>query len=200
MTASAPPRAPLRQVHARRTLPLLAGLVLLPAIGIAQRPATPPGMTRSGPVIESAGPSVKVENATFVIPDGHVFKAVFEINRGDTTIVSEQLTTVARYLNIHARHGVPRDRVQAAAVIHGSGWMALLSDAAFGARYGGKANPSRSLVEELLANGVQLVLCGQTAGMRGVAASELLPGVKLGISAMTALNVFQAQGYQFNPW
>jgi intracellular sulfur oxidation DsrE/DsrF family protein len=55
-------------------------------------------------------------------------------------------------------------------------------------------------VEELLASNVQLVLCGQTAGFRGVKRDELLPGVQLGISAMTALNVFQAQGYQFNPW
>jgi hypothetical protein len=78
--------------------------------------------------------------------------------------------------------------------------MSLLSDSAYGQRYGGRPNPSKRLVEELLANNVQLVLCGQTAGFRGVRREELLPGVQLGISAMTALNVFQAQGYQFNPW
>jgi len=180
-------------------LSLMAAIGCFPASSAAQRPAVA-GMTRSGPVIESAGPSVKVDNPTFAIPEGHVFKAVFEINRGDTTLVSEQLTTIARYFNIHVRHGIPKERLLAAAVIHGSGWMALLSDAAFGARFGGKPNPSRPLVEELLANGVQLVFCGQTAGMRGVKSEELLPGVKLGVSAMSALNVFQAQGYQFNPW
>jgi intracellular sulfur oxidation DsrE/DsrF family protein len=199
MSHSTDSRAPHRFIRPLIGISLLAGLVSVPATGAAQRPAVA-GMTRSGPVIESAGPSVKVDNATFVIPDGHVFKAVFEINRGDTTVVSEQLTTVARFFNIHARHGIARERLLAAAVIHGSGWMALLSDAAFGARFGGKANPSRPLVEELLANGVQLVFCGQTAGMRGVKAEELLPGGKLGVSAMSALNVFQAQGYQFNPW
>ncbi len=78
--------------------------------------------------------------------------------------------------------------------------MSLLSDSAYGARFGGQANPSKRLVEELLANNVQLVLCGQTAGFRGVKREELLPGVQLAISAMSALNVFQAQGYQFNPW
>jgi intracellular sulfur oxidation DsrE/DsrF family protein len=85
-------------------------------------------------------------------------------------------------------------------VVHGTGWVSLLSDSAYGARFSGKANPSQRLVEELLANNVQLVLCGQTAGSRGVKREELLPCVQLAISAMTALNVFQAQGYQYNPW
>jgi intracellular sulfur oxidation DsrE/DsrF family protein len=78
--------------------------------------------------------------------------------------------------------------------------MSLLSDSAHGARFAGTANPSKRLVEELLANGVQVVLCGQTAAFRGVKREELLPGVQLAISAMTALNVLQAQGYQYNPW
>jgi len=173
--------------------------LLFPASLAAQRPDAA-GLTRSGPVIESTGPTVKVDNPTFAIPAGHVFKAVYEINRSDTAAVSEQLTTVARFINLHARHGIPRERVQAAAVFHGSGWMALLTDSAYGARFSGKPNPSRRLVEELLAYGVQLVLCGQTAGMRGVRREELLPGVQVAISAMSAINVFQTQGYQFNPW
>lgn len=189
--------APRRRAGAILVVATLA--LHIPATLAAQRPDVA-GLTRSGPVIESAGPTVKVDNPTFALPAGHVFKAVYEINRGDTAVVSEQLTTVARFLNLHARHGIPRERVQAAAVFHGSGWMALLTDSAYGARFAGKPNPSRRLVEELLAYGVPLVLCGQTAGMRGVRQQELLPGVQVAISAMSALNVFQAQGHQFNPW
>jgi intracellular sulfur oxidation DsrE/DsrF family protein len=157
-------------------------------------------MTQSGPVIHSTGRSVQVDDATFKLPDGHVFKAVWVIDRADSAGPNQQLTTIARYANLHARHGIPKERVHAAAVVHGSGWMSLLSDSAYGARFGGHANPSKRLVEELLANNVQLVLCGQTAGFRGVKREELLPGVQIAISAMTALNVLQAQGYQFNPW
>jgi len=166
----------------------------------AQRLQNAPGMTPSGPIIQSAGQSVEVVDPTFKAPDGHVFKAVYVIDRADTAGVNQQLTTIARFLNLHARNGIPRERLHAAAVVHGTGWMSLLSDSAFGARYGGKANPSKRLVEELLANGVQLVFCGQTAAVRGVKREELLPGVQLAVSAMTALNVFQAQGYQYNPW
>lgn len=166
----------------------------------AQQAPAIPGATPSGPVIQSAGQSVKVENATFAIPEGHVFRAVFVIDRADTGAVNQQLTTIARYLNLHARHGIAPEQVHAAAVVHGSGWASLLSDSAYGARFGGRTNPSRRLVEELLANRTQLVLCGQTAGFRGVKREELLPGVQLAISAMSALNVFQAQGYRHNPW
>jgi intracellular sulfur oxidation DsrE/DsrF family protein len=181
-----------------------SALVILIAITpgplVAQRLAGASGMTPSGPLIESTGQSVEVVDPSFTVPAGHVFKAVYVIDRGDTIGVNQQLTTIARFLNIHARHGIPKERLHAAAVVHGSGWMALLSDSAFGARFGGRANPSRRMVEELLANGVQLVLCGQTAGFRGVNREELLPGIRVAISAMTALNVFQAQGYQYNPW
>lgn len=146
--------------------------------------------------------SFQVDDPSFVAPEGHVFRAVFEINAGDAdgTQANNQINTIARFLNIHARHGVPDDRVHAAAVVHGGGWTALLTDEAYGARFDGKTNPTRALVEELVANGVPFVLCGQTAGGRGVSQEELLPGVQLGWSAMTALNVFQSQGYYLNPW
>lgn len=188
-----------------RRLPLVAAILIAVSAGAptlrAQTPAIP-GQQASGPVIQSAGMTIKVDDPTFVVPAGHVFKAVFEINAGggDTVKVNEQLNTVARYINLHARHGVPAAQVKAAAVIHGSGWPALLSDAAFAARFGGKPNPSRKLVEELLQQGAQLVLCGQTAGARGIRRDELLPGVKVAISAMTAMQYFQSEGYAFIPW
>lgn len=170
------------------------------AVG-AQTPALP-GQQMSGPIITSSGMSFVVEDPTFVIPTKHTYKAVFEINvgGGDTVAVNAQLTTLARFYNLHARNGVPETKLRTAAVIHGSGWTALLSDAAFAARFGGKPNPSRALTEELLRHGTQLVLCGQTAGARGVRREELLPGVKVAISAMSALQYFQSDGYAFIPW
>jgi intracellular sulfur oxidation DsrE/DsrF family protein len=186
--------------HLRATLTLcVVAFVTAPMVLAAQLPGAP-GLTQSGPLIQSTGRTVRVDDATFRIPDGHVFRTVYEINVADTAGPNQQLGTIARYVNLHARHGIPKERVHAAAVVHGTGWMSLLSDSAYGARFGGKSNPSKRLVEELLASNVQLVMCGQTAGFRGVKREELLPGVQLAISAMTALSVFQSQGYQFIPW
>ncbi len=161
-----------------------------------------PGQQPSGPVIQSTGMTIKVDNPTFVVSNNHVFKSVFVINAGggDTVKVNEQLNTIARFYNVHVRHGYPLKNIRGAAVVHGSGWPALLTDSAFAARYGGHANPSRRLVEELIQNGAVIVLCGQTAGARGIRREELLPGVKVAISAMTALTALQDDGYRMIPW
>ncbi len=174
------------------------------AVALAQTPtpAPLPGQQMSGPVIQSTGMSFKVDDVTFVIPAGHTFKALFVINAGggDSLKINEQVMTIARYVNLHARNGIPGNRVQAAAVFHANGWPALLTDSAFAARFGGKPNPSRRLIEELVQQGAQLVLCGQTAGNRGIRRDELLPGVKVAISAMSATVYLQSQGYQLIPW
>ena len=156
----------------------------------------------SGPVITAAGPSFVVQAPTFVAPKRMVMKALFEIEAGggDTLKVNEQLVTMARFFNIHVRNGVAESRLKAAAVFHGAGWTALLSDSAFAARFGGTQNPSRKLVQELLVHGAQLVLCGQTAGARNISRSELLPGVKVSTSAMTAMLALQNDGYRHIPW
>jgi intracellular sulfur oxidation DsrE/DsrF family protein len=191
-------RPSLGAVARAAALPVLLA-ALVPSAGAAQEP--PPGMQMSGPRINAGGFSIGVDNPTFVVPSDHVFKAVFEIvDRTEDGQVHPEITTIARFLNLHARHGVPDDHVLAAAVVHGGGFPALLNDEAHAARYDGAPNPTRALVEDLLANGVEIVLCGQTAGGRQLQDGELIPGVKVALSAMTALNYFQTQGYQFNPW
>ena len=42
-------------------------------------------------------------------------------------------------------------------------------------------------------------LCGQSAGFRGIAPSELADGVELATSAMTVLVRLQAEGYALLP-
>jgi intracellular sulfur oxidation DsrE/DsrF family protein len=184
----------------RTTLSLLASLVLVLPLA-AQAPGSV-NQQASGPVITAAGPSFEVQAPTFPTPTRGDFKALFEINAGggDTVKVNEQLVTMARFFNIHVRNGVAESRLKAAAVFHGQGWTALLTDSAFAARFGGKPNPSRKLVEELMQHGAQLVLCGQTAGARNIRRDELLPGVKVSVSAMTAFLALQNDGYRMIPW
>ena len=193
----------MSRFHVLRAAAVVTALAALPAlVAPAEAQAQRPGMQGSGPVINSGGPTFLVEGATFEVPEGHEFKAVWEIvtRQEDVSQVHPDFVTIARFLNLHVRHGVPEEQVHAAAVVHGGGWVALLHDDAFGERFDGQANPTKTMIEELLANGVEIVLCGQTAGARGVDPAELLPGVQLGWSAMTALNIFQTDGYQLNPW
>ena len=189
-----------RTVRALRTTCAILAACAVTRTSSAQAPL--PGQQMSGPLIQSTGMSFKVEDPTFTIPSGHTFKALFIISAGggDSAKVNEQVMTMARYFNLHARNGIPEDRVMAAAVFHGNGWPAILNDSAFAARFGGKPNPSRRTVEELLQHGATLVLCGQTAGNRGIRREELLPGVKVAISAMSATEYLQSEGFRIIPW
>jgi len=180
----------------------MAALTLLLAAPLAAQSSPARAEPTTGPVIISAGVSLVVENPTFTVPDDHQFKVVFMVNSGggDTVRVNGQMTSLARFYNLHARNGIPASRVSTAAVIFGGGWPSVLTDSAFAARFGGKPNPSRALVEELLKQGAILVLCGQTAESAGVRREELIPGVTVAISAMTALNGLYERGYRLNPW
>lgn len=196
---------PYQIVCARRLVAVPARQLFAALVIALPLTAQAPGSVNqqaSGPVITAAGPSFVVQEPTFATPARGDLKALFEINvgGGDTVKVNEQLVTMARFFNIHARNSVAENRLKAAAVFHGSGWTALLSDSAFAARFGGKPNPSRKLVEELLQHGAQLVLCGQTAGARNVRRDELVAGVKVSVSAMTAMLALQNDGYRFIPW
>lgn len=191
----------------RRLTCLSLLLFAAPVAMIGAQPAT-------GPVITSGGAVFDVPNPTFTAPADHEYKVVFEIYRGVEIAAAgstgsaapnarlapnEQLNTVARFLNMHARAGVPRDRVKLAAVVHGTAGKDLLDDATFRARYG-TDNPSGPLIRELLDAGVRIVLCGQTSMGRDVPRDKLIPGVQLALSAMTAMSVLQAEGYLLNPW
>ncbi|PHX65339.1 MAG: hypothetical protein CK550_05250 [Gemmatimonadetes bacterium] len=198
-----PAAGPCVRLQSSRALFTTLALAVVGPLAVpasAQSPVTP--RQPSGPVIQSAGAASTVDAPTFVVPNGHRLKSVFVIDAGgnDTTKVNAKLSTMARFYNLHALNGFPEARLAVAAVVFANGWQSVLTDAAFAARFGGAANPSRVLVEELLQHGAQLVLCGQTASSARIRRDELIPGVKVAISAMTALNVLQADGYLLNPW
>lgn len=181
-----------------RTALRIAGLVVAlaataPDLAVGQASATP------GPVIASHGPVFPV-SPDFETPLDIDYKVAFDVSQtGGQDRVSTSLNTVARFLNMHGRAGVPRDQLGAAVVVHGTAVMDVLSDDAYQAR-AGSANPNAALLRELLAAGVRVVVCGQSAASRGYQASELADGVELALSAMTAFVALQNEGYLVNPW
>jgi intracellular sulfur oxidation DsrE/DsrF family protein len=159
-----------------------------------QRPQT-------GPIITSGGPVYEVTDPDFPTPMDTQLKAVFEMRNPptDPSSTNQQLGTMARYLNMHARAGVPRENIRVAAVVHGGASHSLLQDEFYEEREGVE-NPNKELIREIIASGGQVILCGQTAGARNISKDQLLPGVQLSLSAMTALTALQQQGYQIILW
>ncbi|MEM7416025.1 MAG: DsrE family protein [Gemmatimonadota bacterium] len=155
---------------------------------------------RSGPVVHSGG-TVFVVDPNFSTPTDQDYKVAFDIAAPAPSpdAVNSSINTVARFLNMHAQAGVPQDRLSGAIVAHGGASFELLNDEAYRARYG-VDNPNGDIIRELIASGQPVLLCGQSAASRDVSADDLIPGVEVALSAMTAFLVLQERGYRVNPW
>lgn len=93
------------------------------------------------------------------------------------------LESAARLVNLYAKEGLAASRPQIAVILHFNAMPAALVDEAHG-RTGGGSNPNRELVEKLLANGVEVWVCGQSVIRGGHALADILPGIKVAHSAM----------------
>lgn len=169
-------------------LPTCAGLQA------QQQPST-------GPVVEKFGPVYEVPDLGLPAPADRIYRVVFDIDSSpsDNEEVNSALTTVARFLNMHAKAGVPVQNLRVAIVMHGSASKDALKNSAYRDRYG-VDNPNAGLLQALDRAGVRAYLCGQTATFREIHSNELTPPVQMALSAMTALVLLQEEGYNLIPW
>lgn len=79
----------------------------------------------------------------------------------------------------------------------GARW--LLNDAAHTATYG-VANPSDSIVSDLIAKGIKFYMCQNTMAGQGWTKDDLIPGVKMVPAGVTAVIDFQNRNFSYiNP-
>ena len=168
--------------------------MLLTLMLLAAQPAEWP----TGPVIDGYGPHAPVD-VTMPVPAGTVLMHAFDAAELTDANESRTLQSAARFVNMHAAAGIAPADIRPAIVIHGRAVFAVVGDARFSENYEG-ANPNRDLVEKLLANGARIIVCGQSASAQDVATADLLPGVEMALSAMTAHALLQRQGYTINPF
>ncbi len=149
----------------------------------------------NGPAIEDYGPVASVPGA-IPLPRNAEFKVAFDVrDAGEGEKPNRTLESAARFINMHVRAGVPAKKIQLAVIVHGPAYRDLLHTIARGA-----PNPSAALIERLVAYGVKIELCGQTAAFYEVAVTDMLPGVRMSLSAMTSHALLQQQGYTLNPF
>ncbi len=164
---------------------LLPVLTLLPCIALADLSSF-----TTGPVIEDFGPVADVD-VTLPVPENAVFRHSFDVaERADEGQQNRTLVSAARFINMHARAGVTPDRIRLAVVMHGKAVHDVSSE--------GSGNAA--LVSALVEHDVRIIVCGQSAAYYGVTTDDLLPGVDMAISAMTAHALLQQQGYTLNPF
>lgn len=153
--------------------------------------------TSKAPLFKDYGPVYPVPDASFRMDKAVDMKAVFDVSRKlkDSSRVNPSIETAARYLNLHLQNGYSKEHLKVAMVIHGSAVKDMLSSEFYNKEFG-VDNPNTELIQALLDEGIELVLCGQSSAYHGVNLSKSIPGVQMALSAMTALVHLQNEGYQ----
>lgn len=154
-----------------------------------------------GPVIEEYGPVYYVPDQPVALAREERLRVVFDVAAApdEATEPNYRFEAPARFLNLNARSGIPRSRMDVAIVLHGRATRSALDDAIFEERYG-EVNPDARLLDGLRAAGVELIVCGQSATAFGFSPEELRSGIRMSASAMTSLVRLQARGYALIPW
>ncbi len=155
---------------------------------------------KTGPVFEKFGPTAPVQTDTPLAADGQ-FKIAFDVaKKADPGSLNRTIESAARFINMHVAAGVARENIKLAIVVHGGASGDLIKQDIYGARNDGAVNGSADAIAALQKHGVEFRLCGQSAAAYKISNADLLPGVKMDLSAMTAHALLQQEGYTLNPF
>jgi intracellular sulfur oxidation DsrE/DsrF family protein len=157
-----------------------------------------PEMFVKGPVITASGAVANVKS-DLPLPANKDWKMVFNVPTAVAGKLNPRIDAAARFINMLAASGVPMSRIHVALVAHSEGLMDFLTAKRYGDESGGAANPNEAVIRQLIGKGVPVYICGQSAELSDVTKADLVPGVKLALSAMTTYADLQGQGYAVNP-
>ncbi len=151
----------------------------------------------TGPIIKEYGKVWVIENPDFKVDPNKEFKAVFDIMNSPESheSVNASIETAARFLNMHAQSGIPAKNLKVALVVHNKASKDVISNEAYQKKYGTN-NPNQELIKALIDVGGQIIFCGQSSVSRGFPREDLIEGVQLSLSAMTALIQLQDENYK----
>jgi len=152
---------------------------------------------KSGPIIKDYGKVWAIDKPDFKVNSSKVYKAVFDIMNSPESheSVNTTIETAARFLNMHAQSGVPAENLKVALVVHNKASKDVITNEAYQKKYG-TDNPNQELLKALLDAGGQIIFCGQSSVSRDFPREDLIDGVQLSLSAMTALIQFQDEDYR----
>ncbi|MDM8011128.1 MAG: DsrE family protein [Parasphingorhabdus sp.] len=193
-----PPPAPKEKLELKMRK---FGLLLwLPLIALAQPASAQMENFKTGPVFQDFGATAPVQTDVPVAQDAQ-FNIAFDVaTAAEPDKINRTIESAARFINMHVAAGVPEKNIHLAIVVHGAAAFDLTSPEFFAAHKDGRTNASAAAIAQLQEHGVDFYLCGQSAAAQGITNADLLPGVKMALSAMTAHALLQQQGYTISPF
>ncbi len=149
-----------------------------------------------GSIIPEFGKTFNIENPDIPVDTTQNMAVIFDISSSadDRSVMNKNIETAARFLNMHAAAGFKKEQLKVAMVIHGGAWQDILKDEVYREKFN-LSNPNTSLINALSDVGVEVILCGQTAGFREIDKEDLNENVKMALSAMTTLIQYNKKGY-----
>jgi intracellular sulfur oxidation DsrE/DsrF family protein len=137
------------------------------------------------------------------IPDPNIdYKILFEVtgNNPDSSAkdINFGLDEVARVINLHVASGVPLKKIMPVIVVHAAALNALKNNDAYQKKYK-MDNPNIKLINDLRKIGAKFIACGQAMEFFEVKKEELLPDIKISLTAQTVLTAYQLKGYVWHP-
>ena len=129
-------------------------------------------------------------------PSKH-YKFVIELGDRleDKTKVANMLDYAARMYNLHRYAGVPKENIELAIVVYAGSTPMVLANPTYGKRFD-QENPNVALLDELLRNGLQIFVCGQSMMKQDLLPEDIYPGVRRAVSRFTATTDLIGKGYQ----
>lgn len=141
---------------------------------------------------------IPVKDPTEIPDPNQDYKLLFElINNNPDSIIKENnegLVEVARVINLHVASGIPLKRIFPVIVIHGGALNAVITNEAYQKKFK-TDNPNLKLVGELEKLGAKIIACGQAMAFKNIQREELLPSIKVSLTAQTVLTNYQLKGY-----
>lgn len=146
---------------------------------------------------ENAG-VVPVKDPT-EIPDPKMeYKLLFEVTRLNPDSIAKDpnfsLVEIARVINLHVASGVPLKNIKPVIVVHAAALRAITNNESYKTKYK-IDNPNVKLVKELEDMGAKFIACGQAMTFFEIKKEELLPSVKISLTAQTVISSYQLKGY-----
>lgn len=151
---------------------------------------------RFTPAIDGYGGAVNLPDAAEQLDPAREYKLVFNISlpaRGGKG-PAVGLDTAARFINLAALAGVPKENLHIVLAMHGQATPYALSNNAYQEKFA-EANPSLELINKLADYGVEVFVCGQALAGFGYAHNEVADNIQIAAAALTVLANYQLDGY-----
>lgn len=135
-------------------------------------------------------------------PDANMqYKLLVDVSTGFKDIsgageINDAIAEVARAINTHIAAGVPKKHIDMVVVAHGATLKAFYTNNLYKEKYG-VDNPNTVLFNELLALGVKFTACGQSMAFQNITKDQLVPWLKVALSAQIPISTYQLKGYVY---